>query len=247
MSAGGNEPAILTGVAGADQSVHTVAGVELFHSIQDRLLIVTPQGVVIDINRATLHAAKKERDEIIGRGICEVIHGGRWLHIQCPLEEFLLACRGKSEETKLPGLGSEYRLSITPLVDPEGAVHSIMLQARDLTGEESSQLKSMRTAQLAARGELAAGVAHEVNNPINGIINFARLLLDDSESESLQAELLQRIVKEGERIATIIDSLLSFARESENEFSEIDLRQVIDECFSLVDHQLRELHPHHPL
>lgn len=240
MNSGAKNPADLSPVGGADQSVHAVAGIELFHSIQDPVLIVTPQGVIIDVNRATLHAAEKKRDEVIGKGICEIIHGGRWPHIECPLEEFLLTCQGKSEETKLPGLGGEYRLTITPLVDPEGAIRSIMLQARDLTREESSQLESMRTAQLAAIGELAAGVAHEVNNPINGIINFAQLLLDDTEAESLQAELLQRIVNEGERIATIIDSLLSFARDSENEFSEIDFRQVIDECLSLVDHQLRK-------
>ena len=225
---------------GAEQSVHAVAGIELFHSIQDPVLIVTPQGVIIDVNRATLQAADKPRDDIIGKGICEIIHGGRWPHIECPLEEFLLTCQGKSEETKLPGLGGEYRLTITPLVDLEGNIRSIMLQARSLTREESSQFESMRTAQLAAIGELAAGVAHEVNNPINGIINFAQLLLDDSEGESLQAELLQRIVKEGERVATIIESLLSFARENENEFSDVDFRQVIDECLSLVDHQLRK-------
>lgn len=240
MSPKGNDSIQIDGLQGSGQSVHAVAGIELFHSIQDPVLIVTPQGIIIDINRATLQAANKERDEIIGKGICEIIHGGRWPHIQCPLEEFLLTCRGKSEDTKLPGLGGEYRLTITPLVDPQENIRSIMLQATNLTREESSKFESMRTAQLAAIGELAAGVAHEVNNPINGIINFAQLLLDDTEKKSLQAELLQRIVVEGERIATIIDSLLSFARDNENELSEVDLRDVIDECLSLVDHQLRK-------
>jgi len=240
MSPKGKDSVKIDGLQGNDQSVHAVAGIELFHSIQDPVLIVSPRGIIIDINRATLQAANKERDEIIGMGICEIIHGGRWPHIKCPLEEFLLTCRGKSEDTKLPGLGGEYRLTITPLVDPQENIRSIMLQATNLTREESSKFESMRTAQLAAIGELAAGVAHEVNNPINGIINFAQLLLDDTEQKSLQAELLQRIVVEGERIATIIDSLLSFARDNENELSEVDLREVIDECLSLVDHQLRK-------
>jgi len=224
----------------SDQSVYAVAGIELFHSIQDPVLIVTPQGKIIDVNRATLQAAQKGREEIIGKGICEIIHGGRWPHIKCPLEEFLLTRRGKSEDTKLPGLKGEYRLTITPLVDSQGNIPSIMLQATNLTREESSRIESMRTAQLAAIGELAAGVAHEVNNPINGIINFAQLLLDDTDKKSLQAELLQRIVDEGERIATIIDSLLSFARHNENDLSEVDVRAVINECLSLVDHQLRK-------
>ena len=220
-------------------SVHAVAGIELFHSIQDPVLIVTPPGIIIDANKATLLAAGKTRDEIIGKGICEIIHGGRWPHIKCPLEEFLLTCTGRNEDTRLPGLGGEYHLTITPLVDLDESVQSILLQARRLTSEESSKVETIRTAQLAAIGELAAGVAHEVNNPINGIINYAQLLLDDAEKGTLQAELLGRIVQEGDRIATIIYSLLSFARENENELKEIEFKEVIHSCINLVDHQLK--------
>ena len=208
--------------------------------IPDPVLLTTPEGVITEVNQAALDAAGKRRDEIIGTGICQIIHGGRWPHIKCPLEEFLLTRQAKSEDTRLPGLGGEYHLVITPLIGKDGAIDSVMLQARKLSREESLKVESIRTAQLAAIGELAAGVAHEVNNPINGIINFAQLLLDDAEKGSPQAELSGRIVNEGERIANIIDSLLSFARENENELSEVDVREVVNECLSLVDHQLRK-------
>ncbi|MGI9537964.1 MAG: two-component system sensor histidine kinase NtrB [Desulfocapsaceae bacterium] len=213
---------------------------ELLQLISDPVLLTTPEGVITEVNQAALKAAGKSREEIIGTGICQIIHGGRWPHIKCPLEEFLLTRQAKSEDTRLPGLGGEYHLIITPLVAEGGDIDSVMLQARRLSREESLKVESIRTAQLAAIGELAAGVAHEVNNPINGIINFAQLLLDDAEAESLQAELSSRIVNEGERIANIIDSLLSFARENENELSQVDVREVVSECLSLVDHQLRK-------
>ncbi len=212
----------------------------LLHLIPDPVLLATPDGVITEVNQAALAAAGKSRRQILGKGICQIIHGGRWPHIKCPLEEFLLTRKAKSEDTRLPGLGGEYHLMITPLIGAGGEIHSVMLQARKLSKEESLKVESIRTAQLAAIGELAAGVAHEVNNPINGIINFAQLLLDDAEKDSPQAELSIRIVNEGERIATIIDSLLSFARENENELSEVDVREVISECLSLVDHQLRK-------
>ena len=213
---------------------------ELLQFIPDPVLLTTPEGVITEVNQAALEAAGKAREEIIGKGICQIIHGGRWPHIKCPLEEFLLTRQAKSEDTRLPGLGGEYHLIITPLIAKSGDIDSVMLQARRLSREESLKVESIRTAQLAAIGELAAGVAHEVNNPINGIINFAQLLLDDAEADSLQAELSTRIVNEGERIANIIDSLLSFARENENELSKVDVREVVDECLSLVDHQLRK-------
>lgn len=213
---------------------------ELLQLISDPVLLTTPEGIITEVNQAALEAAGKTREEIIGTGICQIIHGGRWPHIKCPLEEFLLTRQAKSEDTRLPGLGGEYHLIITPLIGEGGEIDSVMLQARRLSREESLKVESIRTAQLAAIGELAAGVAHEVNNPINGIINFAQLLLDDAEAESLQAELSTRIVNEGERIANIIDSLLSFARENENELSQVDVREVVSECLSLVDHQLRK-------
>lgn len=220
------------------QPWHAVAGVELFHSIQDPVLIVTPLGEIVDSNRATITAARKTREEIIGKGVCEIIHGGRWPHIACPLEQFLATCCGKSEDTKLPGLGGEYHLTITPLVDSQNQVPLILLQARQLTVEESRKVDTIRTAQLAAIGELVAGVAHEVNNPINGIINYAQLLLDDTEQGGGQAALLGKIVTEGERVATIMRNLLSFARETENQPQEIDLKEVILSCIELVDHML---------
>ena len=213
---------------------------ELFQAIQDPVLVVTPDGIIIDANNAALRAAEKHQSEILGQGICKIIHGGSSPHIKCPLEEFLLTCSSRVEETTLPGLAGEYLLTISPVKDKDDTVRKILLVARELTSDEMKKADSLRTAQMAAIGELAAGVAHEVNNPITGIINFAQLLLDDSEKESLQAELLGRIVNEGERIALITKNLLSFARESENVKEPIDIVQVIKDSLSLVEHQFKK-------
>ncbi len=216
----------------------TGGGNELFQAIQDPVLVVTTDGTIIDANNAALKAAKRTAADIIGKGICAIIHGGSLPHIKCPLEEFLLTCSPRVEETTLPGLSGEYLLTISPIKDTNDTVRKILLVARELTSDEVRKADSIRTAQMAAIGELAAGVAHEVNNPITGIINFAQLLLDDSEKDSLQAELLDRIVNEGERIALIIKNLLSFARESVNSNEPVEISQVIKDSLSLVAHQL---------
>jgi signal transduction histidine kinase len=210
---------------------------ELFQAIQDPVFVVTPDGIIIDANNAALHAAQKKLAEILGQGICKIIHGGSSPHLKCPLEDFLLTCSSHAEETTLPGLSGEYLLTISPVKDKDEIVRRILLIARELTGDEMRKADSLRTAQMAAIGELAAGVAHEVNNPITGIINFAQLLLDDSEKDSLQAELLKRIVNEGERIALITKNMLSFARESDIGKEPIDILQVIKDSLSLVKHQ----------
>ncbi len=218
----------------------TGGGNELFQAIQDPIFVVTPDGIIIDANNAAISAAQKKRADIINKGICKIIHGGSSPHIQCPLEEFLLTCSPRVEESRLPGLSGEYLLTISPVKDQDDTIRKILLVARELTTLEINKADSFRTAQLAAIGELAAGVAHEVNNPITGIINFAQLLLDDSEKDSLQEDLLGRIVDEGERIAAIIKNLLSFARDSDNESEPLNLIQVISESLSLVEHQFKK-------
>ncbi len=216
------------------------SGNELFQAIQDPVLVVTPDGIIIDANNAALTAAKKSQNEIIGKGICTIIHGGNLPHLECPLEEFLRTKTSRVEETTLPGLAGEYLLTISPVLETDGTIKKILLVARELTSDEMRKADSLRTAQMAAIGELAAGVAHEVNNPITGIINFAQLLLDDSEKDSLQAELLDRIVNEGERIALIIKNLLSFARESERGNEPIEIAEVITKSLALVEHQFKK-------
>lgn len=218
----------------------TGTGNELFDAIQDPVFVVTPRGIIIDANLAAINAAHKTKNQIIGMGICKVIHGGSSPHLQCPLEAFLRTCLPRVEETRLPGLFGEYLLTISPVRDHDDVVRKILLIARELTTDELRKVDSMRTAQLAAIGELAAGVAHEVNNPITGIINYAQLLLDDSEQGTLQAKLLTRIIHEGERIASIIRNLLSFAREGDQENEPIDMVQVILATLSLVEHQFKK-------
>ncbi len=215
-------------------------GDELFDAIQDPVFVVTPEGIIIDANLAAINAAHKTRNQVIGMGICKIIHGGSSPHLQCPLEAFLRTCSPRVEETRLPGLFGEYLLTTSPIKDHDGIIRKILLNAHELTSDEVRKVDSIRTAQLAAIGELAAGFAHEVNNPITGIINFAQLLLDDSEKHSLQAKLLTRIINEGERIASIVRNLLSFAREGEQNNEPIDMIQVIVASLSLVEHQFKK-------
>ena len=159
--------------------------------------MVKPDGTIIEVNDATLLAAQKNRDEIIGQGICKIIHGGRWSHIKCPLEEFLKTCQPKIEETRLPGLFGEYSFTISPVKETDGTIEKILLMARTLNRDEMQRVDSIRTAKLAGIGELAAGVAHEVNNPITGIINFAQILLDKYTFDAAGVAIIQKIIKEG--------------------------------------------------
>jgi PAS domain S-box-containing protein len=102
------------------------------------------------------------------------------------------------------------------------------------------QAEALRSAHLASLGELAAGVAHEINNPINGIINYSRIIANRNDLESKEHEIASRIIKEGDRIANIVKSLLSFARESKEEKRPVHVYEILSDSLALTEAQLRK-------
>ncbi|MDA8164781.1 MAG: PAS domain-containing protein [Desulfobacteraceae bacterium] len=132
--------------------------------------------------------------------------------------------------------GRYYEQSYAPFRDVDGQTKALIL-LRDITEEKAFQAETMRAGQLAAIGELAAGVAHEINNPINGIINYAQILLDEQRDGAPAAEILDRVIREGERISGIVRNLLSFARQDNEEMEEVAIGPVLDDSLALLRHQ----------
>lgn len=212
---------------------------EIIAGVQDLVLAVSPDGKILYINEAVAQAASRPEKEIVGQGVCSILHGGKLPHTECPLEQLLLKKRPRVLETRLPGLHGDYLLTVSPSENQDGEVESILLFGREMSKDEIMRVENQHTARLASIGELASGVAHEINNPMNGIINFAQLLLDDCQ-DATQADLLERIVKEGERISSIVYKLLSFAREGDKEQNPLSMGFVLEECLALVQHQLKK-------
>jgi PAS domain S-box-containing protein len=211
----------------------------IFSAIQDPALIVSSDSVILDANPATFTAARKTRAEVIGHKICDILHLGRATGAPCPLEQFVQLGQSRIIETELRGFHGNYLLTVSPLHMADGSREAALLVARDLTEEELMKAEAMRSAQLASVGELAAGVAHEINNPINGIINYAQIILDSPEDPDNQ-DLLTRIKKEGKRIASIVSNLLDFSRRHEESPEEVEMQSIMNKCLELVSHRFKD-------
>ncbi|HEU4597465.1 MAG TPA: histidine kinase dimerization/phospho-acceptor domain-containing protein, partial [Pyrinomonadaceae bacterium] len=120
-------------------------------------------------------------------------------------------------------------------------IHDLSERRRMQAEKEEMQRQLFQSSKLASIGELSAGVAHEINNPLNGIINFAQLLKDDEVARTDDQKLMiNGIIDEGERIARIVRDLLTFARLDPHELTHVRVAETINASISLFGHQLKK-------
>jgi len=112
------------------------------------------------------------------------------------------------------------------------------LKRRDEQFKDFTTKKIMESERLALVGQLSANIAHELNNPLQGIVTFSHLLLEDHKcNDPILATSLEKIVGQANRCRDIIRGLLDFARQRKPDKAFCDINEVIDECVSLVEHQ----------
>ena len=109
------------------------------------------------------------------------------------------------------------------------------LRARDEQLKEFARRKVMESERLAVVGQLAADVAHELNNPLQGIVTYSHLLLEKMTPDDSRRSSVEKIANQATRCATIIRGLLDFSRPTKPQKKLADLRTTIDECLSLVE------------
>ncbi|SFL28103.1 PAS domain S-box-containing protein [Desulfomicrobium norvegicum] len=119
-------------------------------------------------------------------------------------------------------------------------VISVLLLVCDVTGKMAIQADAQYACHLLSLGELAASVAHEINNPVNGIINYGQILVNECDAESMEHDLGARILKEGERIGRLVKSLLSYAHERRKEKRATQVVDILEETLALTQAQIRK-------
>ncbi len=137
-----------------------------------------------------------------------------------------------------------FSTSIVGIRDEQGQIFAYEIISRNITGRKSIEDRMINMEKLASIGTLAAGVAHEINNPMTVILGFTEHLLGQTEEQPEIHETLQVIEEEGLRCKKIVENLLTFARVPERTETRTDINQILGKTLAVVKNTLltRKIH-----
>ena len=153
----------------------------------------------------------------------------------CLVQEVITTGKPGHERKKVKGQVLDF--FAYPVNNDSNELYGVIQYAKDVTDQVKMEGQLVQSAKLAATGEMAAGVAHELNSPLTAILGNGQLFVRELEQGG-HKQLAENIVSCGKRSKNIIRNLLTFARQEETQFTEIDLNKCIEQVLTLVSFQI---------
>ncbi len=202
------------------------------------LLSIDPEGRIRSYNRLALKLLGLKEAGVDGMDLKSVID----FH-ETGIHSTLSGCQPVFEREYLhrqkSGALMPMTLSVTPILDEKQTCTGAVILLRDLREIKKLEEKVRHSEKLAAIGELAAGVAHEIRNPLSSIKGFARFLAHSLSDRAQEKEYAEIMVKEVDRINRVVNDLLTFARPLEPELTPTDVLELAEHTMRLVETDAR--------
>jgi PAS domain S-box-containing protein len=131
------------------------------------------------------------------------------------------------------------KCNFSPLFDEAGKIEGVVISGRDVTEVKRLEEQLIQAEKLAAMGQMLAGVAHELNNPLTAILGVSELLRDRKGIDESTKRQLEMTHRQARRAARIVQNLLEFSRPASPQKKPVDLNRIIERTLQLHEHSLR--------
>jgi len=203
----------------------------------DLILTTDNDGNVTEFNRGAEQVLGRARDTVIGASYRSLFRDGG--------DDLIEQIRSHGRLTNYEshfrrGDGAEMTLELNASVlkDEDGATTGTVWVGRDVTELKSAQLQLLQAKKLSSIGEVISGVAHELNNPLSGVLGFSQLLVARHPDSPVTRDV-EKIYESAQRCQKIVKNLLSFARVHKPERKYLGINGIIDKTLELRRYQLQ--------
>ena len=230
----------------------------LIEASLDTLVTIGPDGKITDVNAETEAATGRSRDELIGTDFSDYFTepekaraGYQQVFQEGSVRDYALELRHRDGHvTPVLYNASVYR-------DEDGKVMGVFAAARDVTEQKrtekklqklldelkGSQAQLIQAGKMGAMGTMTAGIAHELNNPMMGILNFIQYALKHTSKDDRRYTVLKDAERETRRSSDIVQNLLTFSRmeqEGEEEYQKESCTEIFDRVFKLLSYRIKK-------
>jgi signal transduction histidine kinase len=217
----------------------------LFDNLPAGLYIIDPAYRLLAVNTSRAQRAAKPVEALVGQVCYQALFNRQEPCLECRVQATFLKGhitqrneRWRSSAEKAAEETTDWDISSYPVLDEQGRVTQAILYEQDITEKRRLEAILAQSEKLAAVGQLAAGVAHEINNPLTAIIANAQILHRELPQDSDLQESVDLIARAGARAAQVVRNLLDFARKEEHHLGLTDVNETLEKALELVQHEL---------
>jgi signal transduction histidine kinase len=207
-----------------------------------RHILLTGESMLVnDVNQSSIYRSLKGWDA--GSELCVPLKDGERVIGLMDIESSSKNAFGQNDFMaleSLAGILSSVISNADQYQRSQETVRTLRQTQQELQTRIEAQLEAERrliqAEKLAAVGEMAAGIAHELNNPLTTVTGFTELVLDDLPEDAESRPDLELVLREAKRARDVVRRLLDFSRRSESERTRVDLNELLDDVLSLTNH-----------
>ena len=213
----------------------------LFDSMPAAIYIVDRQYKLIAINISCAQRSGQSPKQLVGRLCYQALYQREAPCPECRIGETFSNLRNTTRSgQRMDDFGevTEWDISTFPILDEKEQVIQAIVLEQEVTEKRHLERIIAQSEKLAAVGQLAAGVAHEINNPLAAIVANAQILQRQIPAKDELQESVGLIARAGERAAKVVHNLLDFARKEQYRLAPTDTNDSIQRSIALVQHEL---------